>query len=87
MGSASRRFAEAKPFDQARLEFVLGQRIAQVLDDDPAAASGFEYPYFVLENGYAVTDVMAAHHGLGFAGLHVFSPGELDLSKMVDFFH
>src|SRR5687768_3001227 len=59
--------ADAKPLDGPQLGLVLGQRIAHVLEDGAEVCSGFDYPYLVLENGYAVTDVLADYHGTGFA--------------------
>ena len=38
-------------------------------------------PYLELRNGWVITDVAVAPHGLGGVGIMFFEPGELDFTK------
>ena len=77
-GAVSLNHPQVKP--------VLGQRIIKVVRRGPDADFYHDSPYLIMENGYAVTDVMVYPSGVGYAGVHVYSPQEIDFSKMVDFF-
>jgi hypothetical protein len=68
------------------LESVLGEQIVDVLRDGPESETCMDSPYLVLGNGFLVTDVMGAPHGLGAVGVYVYAPDEIERSKLVEFF-
>jgi hypothetical protein len=85
-----RFLAEEPPLDSTSLDHpdvrpVLGQRIRSVLRQGPDADFYHDSPYLVMENGYVVTDVMGDYHGMGYAGLHVYAPTDIDTSTMIDY--
>ena len=88
---AGRFLTEEPPADAATLDHVLakpvlGQRIADVVRQGPDADFYHDAPYLIMDNGYVVTNVLSDYHGTGYAGLHVYMPGEIDVSQMADFF-
>jgi hypothetical protein len=76
----------SQPLEDPQFDFVLGQQIVQVLRDGPETQICEDSPCLVLENGFLVTDVMGAPHGLGAVGVYLYEPDEVDISKMTDFF-
>ena len=69
-----------------QLKPVLGRLIANVVRVGPQCDYYHDRPYLILDNGYAVTDVMGYPVGPGYAGLHIYGPDDCELSKMIDFF-
>ncbi len=78
--------SDSVSLDHPDVKSILGQRVAAVLRQRPDADFYHDSPYLVMENGYVVTDVMGDYHGTGYAGLHVYPPGNIDPSAMLDFF-
>ncbi len=77
---------ECSPQDYPELKPVLGQRIVSVLRNGPDSDAGEDSPYLLMENNYIITDVMGYPAGVGYAGLHLCKPGEIDTSALIDFF-
>ena len=68
------------------LQPILGRTIENVLQDGPDSENGHDSPYLLMDNGYLVTDVMGYPSGCGYAGLHIYAPGEIDTKAMIEFF-
>lgn len=49
---------DAQPLEHLRLDSVLGKRIVHVLRDGPESKMGHDSPYLILDNGFAVTNVL-----------------------------
>ncbi len=77
---------DAVPLDHPGAKPVMGQRIIDVVRHGPDADFDHDSPYLIMDNGYAITDVMVYPHGVDYAGVHVYAPDEIDLSKMIEFF-
>lgn len=72
--------------DAPEFQPLIGRTIVDVLRQPPGSRSFHDSPYLVLENGYLVTDVLGYPIGCGYAGLHIYAPGEIDRLKLVDYF-
>jgi hypothetical protein len=77
---------ECREVNLEELRPILGQRISAVLQLPPELDWEDDSPCLLLENGYVVTDIMGSPPGIGSEGLHIFAPGELEISKMKQFF-
>ena len=73
---------EAIDFSSPEIEPIIGKRIQSLLkhiDDGDV----LESTYVLLQDETLFTDVMAAPHGTGDAGIHIYSAGEFDRSRLV----
>jgi len=75
---------ECRSIEDTTFRSLFGKTIAAVVR--PIEITG-ESPYLILDSGHAILHVMGAPHGVDYAGLYINSPGDLDMSRMVDFFH
>jgi hypothetical protein len=73
---------EAEDFYMPEIEPILRKPIRslhkQIEDGDV-----LEHTYVLLQDETLFTDVMAAPHGTGDAGIHIYPPGEFDRSQLV----
>jgi hypothetical protein len=70
--------SNAEPLTDARLDQVIGNRIAALLRARPDSEVPSESLYLLLENGFLVSDVIGGWHGTAGVGVFIRHPDEFD---------